>query len=528
MMEDIQSQKVVSIGGLNSNVNHIYLSDNEPGSAVELMNFEASLYGGYRRLSGFTPFLEAFEIVDAVGAEGRILGVAIFNEEVYAIRKQQASSTYDFYKSSGGSWTKIVTGLTRSSVGVKRVRFAEFNFNGTPKICFVDGVNPACITDGTNWAEITAAHSGANFANAGGNQAIDNPSYVSVFQNHLFLAGNHLVVHSAPLVEYDFTAASGAGQLPAGYAVVQIKPFRDSLFVFGSNNIKKIVVSNTDFVYQDVTTNIGCLASDSVQEIDGDLTFLSQDGFRPVSGTDKIGDVQLATISKRIQQLITEEIISNDMSEVTSVLIRNKSQVRYFFNSETLDAADTHGIIGCLRGNPDGSSQWEWGKLKGIRATCTVSKYIGAIEYVIHGDYNGGVYRQEIGNSFNTLPVEATYTTPFLDFGAAGVRKTMKKIRLFVRPEGNMVVNTRLTFDWADPIKLNPSGYTIDTGETSLAQYGFGIYGTAVYAAPETPVLISAIEGSGFSVQVQYNTFDTNDPYTIQGALYEFHVEGRK
>jgi hypothetical protein len=30
MMEDFQSQKVVSIGGLNSNVNHIQLSDNEP------------------------------------------------------------------------------------------------------------------------------------------------------------------------------------------------------------------------------------------------------------------------------------------------------------------------------------------------------------------------------------------------------------------------------------------------------------------------------------------------------------------
>ena len=36
MMEGIESQKVVSVGGLNSNVNHIQLSDFEPGSAATL------------------------------------------------------------------------------------------------------------------------------------------------------------------------------------------------------------------------------------------------------------------------------------------------------------------------------------------------------------------------------------------------------------------------------------------------------------------------------------------------------------
>ena len=50
---------------------------------------------------------------------------------------------------------------------------------------------------------------------------------------------------------------------------------------------------------QTVTDNLGCLATDSVIEIGGDLLFLSQDGLRPISGTDKIGDVNLETVSKR-------------------------------------------------------------------------------------------------------------------------------------------------------------------------------------------------------------------------------------
>jgi len=529
MMEDIQSQKVVSIGGLNSNVNHIQLSDNEPGSAVDLQNFEASLFGGYRRINGYTYLAPSTPEVDSADAEGRILTVAFYQDDIIAARKQKAGNTYDFYQFNGTGWTKLVTGYTLSSVGVDRIRFVEFNFNGTPKICFVDGVNPAILYDGSTWSQITAAHTGANYANAGGNQAIDTPSYVSVFKNTLFLAGDHLVVYSAPLAEYDFTAASGAGQLPAGYIVVQIKPFRDTLYVFGTNNIKKVEVSGTDFVLNDVTANIGCLAPDSVQEIDGDLIFLSQDGIRPISGTNRIGDVQLEVVSKKIQRLLIEEVTTNDMGELCSVLIRSKSQVRFFLSSPDKTAGDTFGIIGCLRDYPDGGIGWEWGRLKGFNASCAASKYIGASEFVIHGDYDGFVYRQESGNTMNDNPIESIYTMPFLDFGDAGVRKTMRKIRLFVRPEGFMNINARLVYDWEDPIKLNPDTYAIESDVAGgSSTYGSAVYGTATYSGGKTPVLISNVEGSGFSVQIKYSSVDTNPSYTIQGTLFEFHTEGRK
>jgi len=40
-----------------------------------------------------------------------------------------------------------------------------------------------------------------------------------------------------------------------------------------------------------------------VVEFGGDLLFLGPDGIRPISGTDKIGDVELATVSKEIQSI---------------------------------------------------------------------------------------------------------------------------------------------------------------------------------------------------------------------------------
>ena len=68
-----------------------------------------------------------------------------------------------------------------------------------------------------------------------------------------------------------------------------------------------------NFVLQTVTDDLGCLATDSVIEMGGDLLFLSQDGLRPVSGTDKIGDVNLETVSKNIQSIFTD-IVFDDLA----------------------------------------------------------------------------------------------------------------------------------------------------------------------------------------------------------------------
>mgnify|MGYP001591247238 CR=1 FL=1 len=89
-MEKLQSYKVICEGGLNSNQNYLLMSDRFPGSATTLLNFEPSLFGGYRRIDGFEPLEASTPEVDAAGAEGKILGVAIYDEQILTARKQQS------------------------------------------------------------------------------------------------------------------------------------------------------------------------------------------------------------------------------------------------------------------------------------------------------------------------------------------------------------------------------------------------------------------------------------------------------
>jgi len=67
------------------------------------------------------------------------------------------------------------------------------------------------------------------------------------------------------------------------------------------------------------------MARDSVVEIGGDLVFLAPDGFRPVSGTNKIGDIQLEVLSKSIHEMIRTRISGDISEQVDTVVIRGKS-----------------------------------------------------------------------------------------------------------------------------------------------------------------------------------------------------------
>jgi len=558
MPDQIQSFKLVCSGGLNSNENHLDLSDNSPGAATRMLNYEPSLFGGYRRIEGYDEYDPDYGEVTVAGSttgQGKVLGIAIFKNDVtsgttiIAIRQDAGATNYSFYYYTANiGWRKytldhsVTRPMTANGLTVNRIRHQQFNFGTGNTICFVDGVNPAIVFNGTNWKEIKSSHSGGYHASnntAGGNQALNAPALVDVFENHLFLSGHEAtraaIAHSAPNDAYTWTAAAGGGQIASGFDVVQIKPFRDNLFVFGNKNIKKITVSASNaFALENVTSNIGCVARDSVLEIGGDLMFLSPDGFRPVAGTSRVGDIELETLSKPIQSTLVDLIKNEDMDALTGVVIRSKSQVRYFVtttNSGTVVAAtDAIGIIGGLT-DTSGSIEWEFGQLLGIRASCATSDYVGTDEIILHGDHDGKVYRQENGTSFNGSNIISVYATPYLDFGETEQRKVIRKLNTFVRAEGPFEMNLAIDYDWGDYNTAVPSTYTQTSDGAPTIYAGRNItYNGAnvIYGGASKPIMTSDIQGSGFSVRATFVTDGQSEPFSIQGLVFEFSAAGRR
>ena len=518
MADKILGFKVTSIGGMNTNRDALSQGEQEPGSATQLINYEPSTTGGYRRVSGFA------NNYGTVAGTGSVLGVAVaegINNSIFACRKPSSGTDY-FYRwnAATSAWVAVTTPGTVTMVGVKKVRMLRYNWTAS-KLFLTDGINPAATYDGTTYTQVTHAN------------APDAPKFAASFKNHMFLAGDASesfnLYFSSPLAETDFNPANGAGVINVGFEVVQIKPFRDTLYIFGKNAIKALRGTNiADFVMSEVTTNLGCVASDSVVELGGNLLFLGPDGFRPVAGTDKIGDVELQTISKQIQftiNAILQEIVADDLDPelISSVVIRKKSQFRLFIPTE-----GTFGLLGGLRQRDSGFA-FEYSQLFGFPATCASSGYIGVDEFVIHGDASGKVHKQETGSSFDSGPILSIYQTPYYYFEDPTIRKNFYNITTFLRGEGTATISLGVSYDFDDSQNVfNPANYTLTT-TGAAAYYNEAVYdAAAIYDGNPSPVEKTNIAGSGFSIAFKYVTNDTNASHTVQGLVMNYSMNDRR
>tara|TARA_R100000995_G_scaffold36040_1_gene16447 strand:- start:315 stop:2120 length:1806 start_codon:yes stop_codon:yes gene_type:complete len=411
-------------------------------------------------------------------------------------------------------WAAVSTSGSPTMTNVSKVRFTEINF-GTPKVVLTDGINPAATYDGSTYTQIT----GATYL-SGGSSVVYKPKFAEEFQRHLFIAGDpaqpSMLTFSAPTAETDFAVANGSDEINVGFEIIAIKKFRNVLYIFGKNQIKRLVGNNdSDFRLETVTSNLGCLATDSVIELGGDLLFLAPDGIRPIGGTNKIGDVNLETISKNIQSAINTIITTEDLSTLTAVILRSKSQFRYMFSSTS-----STGVLGALR-EYKGQYTFEFGQTSGLNCTCADSGYIGTVEFVIHGDSSGKVFQQESGNAFDTGNILSVYKTPFIYMDNPEQRKNYYSVSTYMSSEGVNNILLGVTYDYEGTSVLNPENLVIDL-DTPASFYDSGtniaVYDTTdIYDGNPSPVESSTFSGSGKSVSFRYVTDDTNPSHSIQG-----------
>jgi hypothetical protein len=326
------------------------------------------------------------------------------------------------------------------------------------------------------------------------------------------------LVFSAPFNEDDFNSGNGAGSIKVDDAITGLKVFRDSLFVFCQDRIFKITGSTvSSFAVASVSRTLGCLDGFSIQEIGGDLVFLGPDGIRTVQGTARIGDTELGVISKPIQRRFQNIILDR----ISSVVIRDKSQYRIFTPSSGGVESASPGIIGVIKGNPQGQVGWEWSDIRGIKPSCSDSQFINDDELVVHGGFDGYVYKQESGNTFAGTNIQASYRSPDLTLGDAGIRKNMQRINVNYDAEGSVALSLGVKFDFEDPATPQPADYSLTTQSTQ-AIYGSALYGTGVYGSDGFPIIRQSIEGSGFTAVVKIDDISSNPPITLKGFQLEF------
>ena len=541
-----------------------------PGAALVLQNFEPAVTGGYRRINGYKKWIN-FPVPFSGSSADPVLMSAIYGNEVIAARSAEvyrggngdtllaldvdavqttltvldttgfASSgtilindeeiTYDgtnttqflnCVRGANGTtaaahstddrvqqmWTQIETGRT----GAGKMDFEKINYSGTNLLVYADGVNSPSYWDGSTVTTISDV-------------SIPDPKFVVSFKNSMFFAGmsatSSEVVFTAPLTVDDFTPANGAGSFTIDAPVTGMIVFREELYIFAAQRIYKLTGNTAaDYVLQPVTREIGCRNHFTIREFAGDVVFLGPDGLRTIAGTERIGDVELGTVSRNVQQLFSG---LRDVGQFDSYVVPNKTQYRIFFSSETRLRETTRGVIMVRKGDA-----YEFGTTKGIRTSCTDGDIIDTNQVVVHGDWDGFFYKDEEGYQFDDQPVLGVFRSPDITVGDPGIRKAFQRVILNYSPEGAIDTELQLLYDYEANNVPQPLPYTLSTA-TVIAQYGTATYGGgATYGGQADPLLRQPVEGSGFAIAIKIEDQSATPSYTLKGFQLEFTGAARR
>lgn len=516
-----QTYPVEFAGGLISNLSPLQHGSAMPGSARNLINFEPSTEGGYRRIEGFNKFN-----TNIVTGQNNILGVTFYKDRAIAARDQTSGDPKLFAAASGtGAWVDLSTSITLGN-NASRVRFAKYNFDGTDKMMITDGIGYPLILAGITASDLS------QLSSSNGSTDIEGATHVVEFKEHMFLAKGSNLIFSAPFEDDDFTAAKGAGIINVGSTITALIPFREQLIIFSEFRINRLVGDSVaDFKLQPIADDIGCVAEDTAQEIAGDVIFLGPDGLRTLAGTEKNQDFDLAAISKPIQKEMVSLTTQN--TTFSSVTIREKSQYRIFgFDANTTEAS-SKGIIGTQLQGAQGQ-QINWAETTGIKSFVADSTYTGREEVVLFGNNDGYVYQMESGNSFDGDDITASFSTPYFPITDPRTRKTIYRATIYTDPQGSVDLDFNVKYDLSEAGVIEPE--TITLSNTSVGSGGtfiFGSpdakYGTARYSGESLQSIFDTqTQGSGFTVSLQFESSGTSPPFSMDSAVIEFGQYGRR
>jgi len=520
-------------GGLNVNLNQLEMLS-QPGFATRLRNFEVDPDGGYRRVDGFTEFGDT-----RPNSSETILGMAVYADGVIV-----CSGTGIFFSQDGTSWLQInrasVSGsgdnystFTGRSVAARtsqgRCSFALYE--GTSdygELVICDGVNEPFLFQMTGTGGLTDRTFFAKEITVSGTTG---PAVGVIHDKHLVVAGastaKNTIFYSSTN-DIDSFTGSGAGSIVIEDAVVGLASFRSDLIIFCKNSIHKLVNINdsSNVAVVPITTNVGCVSGGSIQEIGGDLLFLSPDGIRTVAGTARIGDVELGSVSRQIQSIISD-IAADSGFIITSGVLRSKSQYRLFYSKNTESPTIARGIIGTLTSNG-----FAWSETLGIQALGFVSGLDkDGIEQVYHGDKDGYIYNHLSGNAFRSSgaarDIDAVYQTPDFDFGDVGTRKTLKYARVSFSPEGAVEPSFRVRYDYEDPDIPQPEPFAV-TSIALPAIFGTSAFNAVTFGATSDPMERITLEGSGNTCSFRITSEDQKSAYAVNGLYIDYMPSGRR
>ena len=547
-----QTLNIPCKGGLNLSATNMELLS-MMNEAIRLTNMESSKSGGYRRISGYTQYGDTV----VPGGTTNIKGVITYRGGALVAKGNSLYHSFD-----GSTWTVVNANYTASSnkatvdaaalvpltTSDERPWYISIYTEGTDDHVYIatGNSNPVYILI-TGTSDATASYTYREVALG---SSLTGARYLTIYENQVILASTdedptsfiYSSFASTDLSAADISAGitvrekydgATAGFISVKRPITGIKVYRDNLYVFTTNTISKVAgLEDGNAQVIPVTENVGCVSGETIQEIGGDLIFLSHDGLRTIAGTEKNNDIELGVISRKIAP-ITDKIIQ-DISNMTfsSCVVISKNQYRLWYRDSSLTTPNQKGIIASFA--YDSTTQqfrWDYSEMLGWTSmACDVGRTLGGADLALFGNETGVIYEFETGNTFNGSFIPWVYQSPYGDFGDIGFRKAVHAVYLNIKLEGAAVPQLFIKYDYDDTDSPQPAAFPlVQLDEPAI--YGQALYGNTSFVYGSSAISTNEIyaEGSGHTVSFRIQDTNMEDaPFEIQSFQVNFTATGRQ
>jgi len=484
-------------GGLNSTAGPLGLQENE---SSDLQNIDFDRFGSILKRSGYTALNTS-----AIGGtpQGDGLHWYEFDSSGTLTRFAVKVAGGALFKMDGldGTWDDITGGLT---------------ITATNHVDFQNFLNEVYMTNGEDvpfkW---TGSGNGAVMTVPTG---LTKAKYVTEFNNYLFLANVTVSGTAHPSRIYwsnlKDTGTWGANNFIEvakndGQEITRIMVLGDRLVVYKSRSIYNVFFTgdrDVPFVLPGggkSNSQVGCVASFSVQEVDNGHVFLSYDGLYFYDGLNSF------KISERISETLLTDMNTLKFSQAVSINQRSKNRYMVALTSSGQSTNDRVVI-------------WDYSNnafslYVGLAPSAMAMFYVdGTDERPYFSDYGGFTYRAD--NGLDDYPansqtaISAYYYTNWKHYGDLVNQKGVPQIYIY-----HEIANTTLSFAYSYDFD-NDDQYTQSFSlATSSDVYGTGVYGTATYASSGGNVIRRDLTGRGRVVRFKFENNTLSETFTIDG-----------
>lgn len=416
-----------------------------PGGMIACKNFHVKSGGGYTRVGGYerydgrpSPFASedpaaARALITEVPGAGPVLGVWIFDGDVYAFRDDIGGEEAKMYKATGSGWDEVTTGVTLLPGG--RYEFDNYNFfaaTALKRMYGVDGVNKAFMFDGTTLTQL----------NVDGETT--RPEHLRCHSNHLFLTyPEGQWVHSGIGDPQKWNATTeGAGAGGTGDDIVGLRStVGGALAIFMRNRVSMLYGSSQlDWQESDLrqqSEESGAYPH-TMQSIGNDIIYLDDRGLTSIQQAQTFGNFNSSTIDQQIKEFI----LFRKQSAIASCLNRSESQYWLFFDHDSGTE-----VITLTFGN--GGLQGFGRLIYPFTTNCVCSAEDGnGNELILVGAENGFVYTLEVGDSFDGSDIEAYFKLSYHHYDSPEYRKRFRQALFGMASNQSFAISVKPDFGY--------------------------------------------------------------------------------